>query len=177
MILTGRPGSGKSTIVMKVVEEARKRGLKVGGITTPEVREGGVRVGFLIVDLLTGERVWMARKGLKSAFRVSKYGVDVEAIDRMSRKAIRDVVEAVDVVVVDEIGKMELFSEEFVKAVEKALESGKPFLGTMGLGIRHRLVERIRKDPSVRIVFVNPSNRQKVLGELLSLFAEKASSQ
>ncbi|MEM3012095.1 MAG: nucleoside-triphosphatase, partial [Candidatus Hadarchaeales archaeon] len=126
-LLTGRPGSGKSTVIGRTVSLLRGEGVRVGGIFCPELREGGERVGFEIRDLLTGEVGVLARVGLEGP-GVGKYGVNLEALERIGGGGIRRALEEAEVVVVDEIGPMEVLSKGFREAVLQALSSPLPLL-------------------------------------------------
>ncbi|MEM1689967.1 MAG: nucleoside-triphosphatase, partial [Thermofilaceae archaeon] len=77
VLVTGRPGIGKTTLVMRVVEEIRNHGFKVGGFISREERAGGSRIGFILIDLATGEQAYLARVGT-GAPRIGKYVVLVD---------------------------------------------------------------------------------------------------
>lgn len=153
------------------------RNFKVGGILTPEVRSGtqgkNVRIGFLIVNLLTGEKDFLAKVGVKSRYSVSKYGVIKESIKNIGVKAIFQAVEEADLIIIDEIGKMELFASEFVVAVREAFNSSKPVLGTIGKNIQHSFVNEIRRREDVKILNLTRDNRdaiyQKVFNEIMAV--------
>lgn len=131
IILTGRPGVGKTTVVSKVVQGLRETGIKVGGMMSYEAREGGVRTGFVIEDLKTGLRGIMASVNHTSGPRVGKYGVKVGEIERVGVKAIENALLTEEVVVIDEVGPMELFSKAFKYIVVKAFSSDKGVLATV----------------------------------------------
>ncbi|ABL78405.1 NTPase [Thermofilum pendens] len=130
-LLTGRPGIGKTTCVVKTAELLVSRGVKVGGMVTHEVREGGSRVGFKVRDLLTGREGFLAKVGAGAGPRVGKYVVHVEELEAVGVGAILRAVSEAQVVVIDEIGPMELYSPSFLPAVLKALDSDKPVLATI----------------------------------------------
>lgn len=142
-IITGRPGSGKSTCVMILVKGLRERGLRVGGIRTPELREGGVRKGFFVEDLFTGERELFASTEFRSGPSVSKYVVDLGKFESIALPALTRASEECDVVVIDEIGKMELFSRKFVELVRELWGSDSIAVGTAPLA-RINEVERLK---------------------------------
>jgi nucleoside-triphosphatase len=75
VFLTGLPGSGKSTVLMKAVEILREKGLKIGGIVTPEKRIGGKRIGFGVKDVWSGAEGILARVGKKVGPKVGKYTI------------------------------------------------------------------------------------------------------
>ncbi|MEM2795263.1 MAG: NTPase, partial [Thermofilaceae archaeon] len=130
LLITGHPGVGKTTAVLKVTEELRKLGIHVGGFISREIRESGVRTGFVVVDLSTGEEAYLARVG-KGLPRIGKYVVLVGELERVGVKAIIKALEISDVIVIDEIGPMKLYSPLFRKAVVKALNSSKPVIATI----------------------------------------------
>lgn len=130
-LLTGLPGSGKSTVVLRCVEKLRDRGLRVGGISTPEVKRSGRRVGFEVVDLSTGRRGILAAIGIRSRYMVGKYGVDVEGFEAVALPALRYAEEVCDIVCIDEIGRMELYSKPFEELVRRILGGVKPVIAVI----------------------------------------------
>ncbi|MEM5798681.1 MAG: nucleoside-triphosphatase, partial [Candidatus Aenigmatarchaeota archaeon] len=128
ILITGRPGCGKSRLLQEIVKELN---LKVGGIVTPEIRKRGERIGFEIVDIATGKRQLMAGIGIKGP-KVSKYGVNISAIE-FGIKAIERAIKEAELIVIDEIGKMELCHPDFDAAVRKAFLCGKPVLACVQL--------------------------------------------
>ncbi len=151
MLVTGRPGVGKTSVLLRVANELRNRGYKVGGMIGREVREGGIRVGFEVIDFSSGQRGWLAHINQSSGPKVSKYRVNLTDLEAVGVSSIRDAIENMDIVIVDEIGPMELFSSAFRDAVAQALESNKPVLGTIHFELRDPFVDSIkmRKDAEV----------------------------
>lgn len=154
ILITGPPRSGKSTLIEKIIDELIRRGFNVGGISTPEVREKGRRIGFKIIDLATGEWKWMAHVNISSRHRVSKYGVDLTAIENIGVKAILYAIDNADLIIIDEIGKMELFSETFQEVVRKALDSNKPVIGTIGLKLHHPFANEVKRRKDTTVMFL-----------------------
>lgn len=169
LLLTGPPGSGKTTIIRKAVE---RLAVKVGGFYTAEIREEGRRTGFEIVTL-EGERTLLSHARFAFPQRVGPYGVDVEAMERVGVAAMRRAIRLGLVVVVDEIGKMELYSEAFREAVVEALEQGRRLLGTILLA-PHPWADRVKRDPRVRLLSVTRDNRDAVLQEVLTWLTESS---
>jgi len=134
-----------------------------GGFYTEEIRAGGVRQGFRLATL-EGETAVMAHVGFPGPFRVGKYGVDVAALDKVGVKALRKALEERRLVVVDEIGKMELFSTAFREAVAQVLERGR-VLGTIMLA-PHPVADRIKALPQVQVLLLTRSNFQARLQEV-----------
>lgn len=120
-LLTGLPGSGKSTVIMRCVELLRAGGLRVGGISTPELREDGRRIGFKVVDLASGKEALMAGVKIPSNHRVGRYGVDVQSFESVALPALDEPEKRFDVVCIDEIGRMELYSTMFRRRILELL--------------------------------------------------------
>ncbi len=162
-LLTGGPGVGKTTLIKQAIDKAQ---VNAGGFLTEEIRAGGVRQGFRIVTL-DGQGAILAHIDFMSPFRVSKYGVDVESLDTVGVAALRDAIRECDVVVIDEIGKMELFSPSFKDAVLEALDSRKRMLGTI-MFASHPWADDIKRHPDVALITVTRANREQVLERVVS---------
>jgi nucleoside-triphosphatase len=162
-LLTGMPGTGKTSIIRQALTQSN---FNAGGFYTLEVRNVGVREGFQIVTL-AGKEVMLAHIMIDSPFRVGKYGVDVSVLDTVAVDAIYSAIEKNDLIVIDEIGKMELFSSKFIQAVADALASPKKVLGTITLK-PHPLADSIRQNRSIHVAELNRYNQRHVLAEILS---------
>jgi len=161
-LLTGRPGMGKTSLIKQAV--AGMKG-KAGGFYTEEIRSQGVRQGFRLVTL-DGQEIILAHINIHSPYRVSKYGVDIDSLDRVGVSALYKAAQHCDLVVIDEIGKMELFSADFRRAVSQMIDSGKRILGTIMLN-PNPWVDAIKRQPQVNLVTVTRTNYQDVLEGLL----------
>jgi nucleoside-triphosphatase THEP1 len=115
---------------------------------------------------LDGQSAILAHVDIKSPYRVSKYGVDVEGLDRVGVAALRQAIGECDLVVIDEIGKMELFSPAFKEAVLAAIDSEKRVLGTIMLP-SHPLADEIKRHPDVVTITVTRMNHRQVLEQVL----------
>lgn len=129
LLVTGRPGSGKTTVVRRTVELLRDRDVPVAGFYTAEVREDGSRVGFDLVTVPDGDRVPLARTWLDSPVTVGRYGVDVDAVRARGLPALDAPAGAV--VVVDEIAPMETACPGFIATVEALLDADGDVLATI----------------------------------------------
>jgi len=168
LYLTGAPGVGKSTIFMRVVEELKKLKCRVGGIYAPEVRREGVRVGFLIVDLDTGVRGWLARVGASGGPRIGKYVVVIEDVLRVAVPALERALAEKSVIAIDEIGPMELAVPELRRSIVRCVESGKLYLAVIHRGLRERDPEIYRMLAGRgSIVEVTLENRGRLLASAI----------
>jgi nucleoside-triphosphatase len=164
LLLTGRPGVGKTTVIRAVVA---RLGARAGGFYTEEIREQGRRTGFRLIAL-DGPTGTLAGVDTRSPYRVGKYRVCLEDLERVGVAALRRAVDRADlsVVVVDEIGKMELFSPAFREAVLAALESPKPVLATV-MARPQPWVDALKARADVTVVEVTLDNRQAMPGRIL----------
>ncbi len=160
-LLTGRPGVGKTTCLRRTLA---RLGRPAGGFLTEERRGRGGRVGFDLVTL-DGRRATLADVRRTGPPRVGKYGVDVAALDRVGVPAIRAAVAAGRLVVIDEIGKMEMASPAFRAAVDAALASPVPVLGTI-LAAPHPWADAVKARAGVTLVTVTRANRERLPEEL-----------
>lgn len=168
IFLTGRPGSGKTTAALFVARELERLGFKVGGVVSNEVRSGGERVGFELKDLRSGRRGWLARVDLSSGPRLGKYRVNLRDLAEVGAASIKEA-EAdpeVKLVIIDELGPMEFFSDEFKEAVRRAIDGDKPLLAT----IHYRLKDGFLRGLASRFFKVfelTRENRDEVRKEIL----------
>jgi nucleoside-triphosphatase len=160
-LLTGQPGAGKTSIVKQAVAGVKGR---VCGFYTEEIRGQGIRQGFRLVTL-DGQTATLAHINFQSQYRVSKYGVDIDSLDRVGVSALNQAAQECDLVVVDEIGKMELFSVKFREAVQGIINSGKRLLGTIMLQ-SNPYADAIKRQPQVNLITVTRTNQDQVLKEL-----------
>jgi len=162
ILLTGRPRVGKTTIIKDVV---RKLPGQAGGFYTEEMRERGRRQGFKIVTL-EGQEGILAHVDINSRMRVSKYGVNLADLEDIGVAAIREALAHKDYVVIDEIGKMELFSQAFKEAVWTAIHSDKTVLATITLA-SHPWADSVKALPQVTIIEVTLVNRDGIAQQVL----------
>ncbi len=161
--VTGKPGIGKTTLCLKVYQKLKDK-IEVDGFITKEVRDRGIRIGFKIVDLKSGEEFWLAKVGIGKV-KVGKYVVFVENIDRFADK-IREF--KGDLIIVDEVGPMELKSERFIEAVNELVDSRENLLFTVHYKSKHWLVEKIRKN--FKLYVLNEENRNKIADEIADAY-------
>uniref|UniRef100_A0A3Q3QAT4 AAA+ ATPase domain-containing protein n=1 Tax=Monopterus albus TaxID=43700 RepID=A0A3Q3QAT4_MONAL len=165
VFLTGPPGVGKTTLVQKACEALVSSGVGVEGFYTEEVREGGRRVGFDVVTV-KGERV-------------GQYVVDLPSFENLALPLFRTAAStdggSRKVFVIDEIGKMELFSQSFIRAVRQTLDSSScTILGTIPIpkGKPLGLVEEVRTRGDVKVFTVSKENRNAILQDILATLQE-----
>jgi len=165
IFLTGAPSSGKTTVIKKVIE-----GLKIpaNGFYTEEERIEGRRVGFLM-KTLDGKGGYLAHEDIESEFHIRRYGVSIENIENIAAPSItpRDK----NIIILDEIGKMECFSEVFKKAAKTALDAPNIVIGTITFGGSDFILE-VKKRRDIEIMEVTPQARDKMPHIILKKVSE-----
>jgi nucleoside-triphosphatase len=157
LLLTGVPGSGKTTVVEKVV--AALPDMQVRGFMTTEIRRAGRRVGFEL-STFAGDKRLLAHVDIDSPYRVGRYGVDVQALDDIAEEALT-LYDSAEVYVVDEVGKMECFSAKFCAAMRRLLDSDVPVVATVarrGAG----LIAEVKRRSDVELWEITRANRDQM---------------
>jgi nucleoside-triphosphatase len=166
LLLTGAPSVGKTTVLIKVVEMLKAGGVSVGGMISREAREGTTRVGFEIIDIASNKHGWLAHVNQKSGPQVGKYRVDMEDLEKIGATAIKEAVEKCGMVAIDEIGPMELFSQNFKEAVRQALDSRKLVLAIVHENARDLLINLAKQREDAELFTVTLRNRDGLPEEL-----------
>ena len=161
ILITGIPGSGKTTLIMKLNEGLRP--FKAAGFYTKEIRIHGVRKGFEIIDL-RGLRTRLSHVDMPGRQRVGRYGVDVAGFERYLG-TVPFLSPGTDLVIVDEIGKMECLSEKFSRLMGDLLDAPVILVATIALH-GGGIIERIKKRGDVRFFHVTEENRDSLVGEI-----------
>lgn len=164
--VTGNPGVGKTTLVKRVIEAVP---LRAGGMITEEIRKCGRRVGFLIRDLGTGQEGILAHLHSQGCPRFGRYRLNLKDLELVGAAAICRAIREADLVVVDEVGPMELQSEEFVSAVAQALAGAKNLLVTVHRASSHPLAYRVRHEAD-HYLRLTKQNRDAQTQEVIQLF-------
>lgn len=154
VFITGLPRSGKSTLLKKLVSGP---GPKVGFVTS-EIRQAGERVGFEMETHL-GNHFILAHVDIKTPRQVSRYFVDVQALELMIPQV--SVFRASQLLYIDEIGQMQLFSPSFCELVSRFLDSGNTLLATLSCVYQHDFIESLKRRDDIILVEITPENREK----------------
>jgi nucleoside-triphosphatase len=163
ILVTGPPRSGKSTLIEKVVQRISR---PATGFFTQELREKGRRVGFSITTL-EGKTGVLAHQRIRSTFRVGKYGVNLEDLDQIAVPSMLPSTSD-QIVVVDEIGKMECFSRLFKETLNKVLSSDNLVIGSVAIR-GDRFIQSIKQRDDVSLISITEKTRDAAL----QLFFEK----
>lgn len=163
ILVEGLPGSGKTTVVARLAELLAERRVEVRGFVTHELRERGRRVGFE-VETIDGESATLAHVGFSGPPRVGRYGVDLEAFERVALPAVAKPPRR-GVVVIDELGKMELASERFREAVSRLFDGTVDLVATIHV-FREPFTDELKRRADVELVRVTSAGRDELPEQL-----------
>jgi nucleoside-triphosphatase len=163
VLAEGRPGVGKTTLARRLVDSLEAQGVPLSGFTTEEMRSAGRRTGFAI-ETVAGERGVLAHVDLSGPPRVGRYGVDLETLERLALPAVSVPGDAV--VVVDELGKMELASAAFREAVAGLFDSDKRVVATVHV-FKDPLTDALKHRHDVEVVQVSQRTRDDLADALV----------
>ena len=167
--ITGLPGAGKTHALRRVIEMLEQDNKIIGGMLTEPIYENDDRQGFKVLDWITKDEGVLAHVDIDSKIVVGKYGVDLDVLDKIGVTAINRATEEAELIIIDEVGKMEVESIRFIEAVRNALEINKPLILTLHKKSRNPLLQDIRRRDDVRILEVTPINRNLLPYKIIKL--------
>ena len=163
LLIEARPGAGKTTVLGRLAERLRDEGVALSGFLTREMRgDGRRRVGFEI-ETFEGERGLLAHVDIEGPPRVGRYGVDLDEFERLALPALEAPGDSV--VLIDELGKMELASERFREAVHALFESPVPIAATVHTA-RHPFTDALKRRRGVSTIRLSAGNRDRLPSEV-----------
>jgi nucleoside-triphosphatase len=172
--ITGLPGSGKTQTLLRIIQLLEEEGVKVGGMVTEPIVEKQRRAGFQITNWMTKEHEVFAHEDLKSRIHSGRYGVNVGALEGLGARALEEAREEADVIVIDEVGKMEVDSDAFTRCVMDTLDAKKSIVMTLHKKSRNPLLQDIRRRDELRLLEVTPVNKNLLAFKIVRLITGRS---
>ena len=169
ILICGPPGVGKTTLIKKIL---KKTNLRAGGFYTEEIRGRSNRVGFKIISLDNQEGI-LAHINIKDSQRVGRYGVNINDLENIGARSLEQALKNDDLIIIDEIGRMEVFSEEFKEKVLDCLSSKKIVLAAISR-VGDKFISNIKRRDDIILFKVTKENRNKLIKTISSLILEKS---
>lgn len=164
ILLTGPPRCGKTTLIEKIIQQINK---PCRGFFTREIKERGKRAGFSIITLDKKEAV-LAHENSSSPIRVGKYGVNLDQFEKIAIPSISPANNE-EILIIDEIGKMECYSSLFRGTLLKILGAPNRVMATIALK-GPPFIEDIKKRDDITLIQITRENRDALVNSLLNLF-------
>lgn len=164
MIVTGAPGVGKTTALLRVAQALKERGMKVGGIVSRELKSNNIRIGFEFIDLATNDRNVLAST-TGSGPRVGKYFVNITGC-RFAAERLTNAIRNSDIIICDEAGPMELKSKDFTDSIKNLLSIDKKVVVVIHQKLQHPLTDELRSKSNL-LINLDLQNRERVSDVLL----------
>ena len=172
--ITGLPGSGKTQTLLRIIQIVEQEGMTVGGMVTEPIIERSHRSGFTLTNWITKEHEVLAHEGLKSRQRSGKYGVNLAALEGLGVQALEQARADADVIVIDEVGKIEVECEAFNRCVVDTLDASKSIVMTLHKKSRNPLLQDIRRRDDLRLLEVTPVNKNLLAFKIVKLLTGRA---
>ncbi|XP_059163718.1 cancer-related nucleoside-triphosphatase homolog [Physella acuta] len=188
-LITGSPGIGKTSLIKKIVEALKTKQIRCSGFFTEEIRSGGLRIGFDVVTL-DNQRSALARINNDAdnttvrtrEYKVGQYTVNLTSFEQTALITLQPPAKdqhSTFLYIVDEVGKMELFSQRFVQAVQKLMSVPNAIMIAtipVARGKTIALVEELKKKPNSQLFEVTHQNRDGILTEVMTAIEVSLSS-
>ncbi|HEU5114550.1 MAG TPA: nucleoside-triphosphatase, partial [Candidatus Paceibacterota bacterium] len=163
IIITGEPKSGKSTLLFRLISDVKRK----QGFHTVEIREQGNRIGFEMIPSDGSKKRILAHMKIQSEHQVSKYSVDTKALDEICESVKKFSPD--DLLYIDEIGQMELFSEKFKDLVRSYLSSKNNFIGTLTAVYSDDFTKEIHSRTDTMLFHITEFNREEIYEKIKAL--------
>ncbi len=162
ILMTGLPGSGKTTLIMRLAEALREE--RPSGFFTQEIRARGTRKGFSLTSLDREHTGLLAHLDISGPHRVGRYGVDLAGFERFLEE-LRLTAPGPRLVIIDEIGKMECLSARFKELISSLLDAPAPVIATIALK-GGGFIEEVKGRSDVHLYFLSERNRDALPVEI-----------
>lgn len=172
VLISGPPRCGKSTLISNLINYYNLKGYKVHGFITPEVRVKNQRIGFDCTEISSGVNFKLARSGnYHTTHRLGKYHIFLDDFERLIEHFARLSLENVDIIIIDEIGKMELFSAKFHKFIYKVFQSDVNIIATIGQKIQDPIKNHLLNLPYVKLFYLKSGNKEILFDQLIKIIS------
>lgn len=170
ILITGPPRCGKSTLIKKLISYYKSKNFIIEGFLTPEVQKEGKRIGFDIEDIQSGELSILARNGVyNTKYRLGSYSIFIKEFDSYLKDLKSRNLQNIDLLIIDEIGKMELYSQLFLSFLKQMFNSKIKILATIGQKLKHPIKNELLDLSGIKLIQINLNSQQEMFEKILDL--------
>ncbi len=176
ILITGPPRCGKTTLVSRISTELKKLNNEIFGFITEEVKKGQKRIGFRAIDINLKNECWLSRKtNKKTQYMVGSYNVFIDEFEQFLEKCFENfsIDNSNNLIIIDEIGKMELFSHKFVSLISEMFKSKSSILATIGQKLRHPVKDMLLQMKNIKIYNLTRNNFDEIKSNLIQMLLEQ----
>ena len=176
ILITGPPRCGKTTLVSQISIQLKKMNIKIFGFITTEVKKGQKRIGFRAIDINSKYECWLSRKtNKKTQYMVGSYNVFIGEFEQFLEKSFENfsIDNSNNLIIIDEIGKMELYSKKFISLISEIFKSNNSILATIGQKLRHPVKEMLLQMKNIKIYNLNRNNFNDIKSDLIQNLLEQ----
>ncbi|BAB59890.1 hypothetical protein [Thermoplasma volcanium GSS1] len=157
--ITGPVGSIKAEALQKIIGMLQNDGLNVQGVLISKVSDDGKLTGYTIEDILTKKKVQFCDEKFVSRVKIDKLGVDTRLLEEILIPSLQKARESADVIIIDEVGKLENTTKKIHSEIEETLKCGKPLIVTLHKRSRNPVLQEIKSLEGVRVFDITPINK------------------
>ena len=173
VLITGPPRCGKSTLINSIITSLQKDYI-IYGFLTPEIRKGGKRIGFQLEDIQTGKKILLAQIGnFNTKYKLGRYSIFLNEFDRFLIDTLESDINKISntkhqksIIIIDEIGKMELSSKLFQEIIKNFFQKQFPIIAAIGEKLNHPLKKFILRLPDILLFNLNRNNQHLIIQKI-----------
>jgi nucleoside-triphosphatase THEP1 len=147
-IITGKIGSGKTTLIQKLIRKFRFENILVSGIYSARILENDKTTGYDVVDISTDETEKFLRdRGNEDQQRIGKFYIDSNGEQKGNEILMNS---QSKLIIIDEIGKLELEDRGWAHSLEQLVTDSKSnLLLSVREEVLYEVTEKFKISPDI----------------------------
>ena len=171
--VTGRTGTGKTKVINTLYYRLSSENISMGGILTRDIRKYGKRTGIEIMNISTGITFELADIDRKIGPRLQKFRINKDNIDNLIIDELYQSSTKAELLIIDMIGPMELFSNRFCDLLQSLLNEDKKILCAIQTKFDHPIIKEIKKSANLELHDLNDKHKVEVIDSIYKSIIEE----